>query len=46
MRQVDARVRFISFEPLIDKVSYPDLSGIDWAIVGGESGPGGKKDGT
>lgn len=37
---VPAAVRFISFEPLIGSVGEIDLSGIDWAIVGGESGPG------
>lgn len=39
LREVDAAVRFISFEPLIGSVGETDLSGIDWAIVGGESGP-------
>lgn len=38
LRKVDARVRFISFEPLISEVKSLDLTGIDWAIVGGESG--------
>ncbi|CCJ06396.1 phage Gp37/Gp68 family protein [Methylocystis sp. SC2] len=33
-----ARVRFISFEPLIGPVGYVDLTNIHWAIVGGESG--------
>lgn len=40
LREIDAAVRFISFEPLIGSVGHPDLNGIDWAIVGGESGPG------
>ena len=31
---------FVSFEPLIGSVAGVDLSGIDWAIVGGESGHG------
>ena len=39
LRQVPAAVRFISFEPLIGSVADADLRGIDWAIVGGESGP-------
>ena len=39
LRSVPAAVRFISFEPLIGSVSDADLSRIDWAIVGGESGP-------
>jgi protein gp37 len=38
LREVDAQVRFVSFEPLVGKIEDPDLSGIDWAIVGGESG--------
>jgi protein gp37 len=40
LRQVPAAVRFISFEPLIGPVDSVDLTGIAWAIVGGESGPG------
>ena len=39
LRRVPAAIRFISFEPLIGSVDPIDLSGIDWAIVGGESGP-------
>jgi protein gp37 len=40
LRKVPARIRFVSFEPLIDSVRPPvDLSGIGWTIVGGESGP-------
>jgi protein gp37 len=38
LRRVPARVRFISFEPLIGSVGNVDLSNIHWAIVGGESG--------
>lgn len=38
LRKAAAAVRFISFEPLIGPVGQVDLSGIDWAIVGGESG--------
>jgi protein gp37 len=38
LRKVPAAIRFISFEPLIDSVGRIDLSGIHWAIVGGESG--------
>ncbi len=40
LREVPAAVRFISFEPLIGPVDSVDLTGIHWAIVGGESGPG------
>jgi protein gp37 len=39
LRRVPARIRFISFEPLLGPISEPDLSGIHWAIIGGESGP-------
>jgi protein gp37 len=39
LRRVPAAVRFISFEPLLGPIIEPDLSGIHWAIVGGESGP-------
>jgi protein gp37 len=35
-----ARVRFLSIEPLLEDLGAFDLSGINWAIVGGESGPG------
>lgn len=43
LRQVDAEVRFISFEPLVGPVGTLDLSGIAWAIAGGESGPKARK---
>jgi protein gp37 len=36
---IEGMTRFISFEPLIGPVGDVDLSGIHWAIVGGESGP-------
>ena len=39
LRRVPARVRFISFEPLLGPIVDPNLRGIHWAIVGGESGP-------
>lgn len=39
LRATPAQVRFISFEPLIGSVGEADLSDIQWAIVGGESGP-------
>ena len=38
LRQVDARVRFLSVEPLLEDVGELDLTGIHWVIVGGESG--------
>jgi protein gp37 len=34
-----ASVKFVSFEPLLGSVGKIDLKGINWAIVGGESGP-------
>ena len=39
LRQVDARIRFLSVEPLLSDVGALDLTGIHWVIVGGESGP-------
>jgi protein gp37 len=39
LRRAPAAVRFVSFEPLLGSVADADLTGIDWAIVGGESGP-------
>jgi len=40
LREQPAATRFVSFEPLVNPVLGVDLSGIDWAIIGGESGPG------
>jgi protein gp37 len=39
LRKVPAAVRFVSFEPLLGPVGRVNLSQINWAIVGGESGP-------
>jgi protein gp37 len=39
LRSVRAVVRFVSFEPLIGPVGQVNLAGINWAIIGGESGP-------
>jgi protein gp37 len=39
LRTSPAGVRFLSVEPLIGAVGQVDLSGIDWVIAGGESGP-------
>lgn len=39
LRSVDSAVRFISAEPLLGPLEGLDLSGIDWVIAGGESGP-------
>lgn len=38
IKQIPAPVRFLSMEPLLGPVQL-DLTGIDWVIVGGESGP-------
>lgn len=40
LRRVPARVRFISAEPLLEPLPRLELRGIDWLIVGGESGLG------
>jgi protein gp37 len=39
LRTARASVKFVSFEPLLAPVGKIDLTGIHWAIVGGESGP-------
>lgn len=39
LRRVDARIRFLSIEPLLEDLGEIDLRGIHWVIVGGESGP-------
>jgi protein gp37 len=39
LRRAHAAIRFLSIEPLIGPVGKLDLDGIDWVIVGGESGP-------
>mgnify|MGYP001377394179 CR=1 FL=1 len=40
LRQMPARIKFIMFEPLVGRIGKLDLTGIDWVIVGGESGNG------
>ena len=40
LRQVPARVRFLSCEPLIGPLPSLNLEDLQWVIVGGESGPG------
>jgi protein gp37 len=39
LRQVPAAIRFLSCEPLLGPLNGLDVSGIDWVIAGGESGP-------
>jgi protein gp37 len=40
LQSANASVRFLSVEPLLEDMGSLDLSGINWIIVGGESGPG------
>jgi protein gp37 len=40
LRKTGAHVKFLSLEPLLGPLAKMNLRGIDWAIVGGESGPG------
>jgi len=40
LRKTRAQIKFLSLEPLLGPLYSLDLSGIDWVIVGGESGPG------
>ena len=39
LRKTDAQVKFLSLEPLLGPLPNLNLTGIDWVIVGGESGP-------
>jgi protein gp37 len=39
LRELPARIRFVSAEPLLGPIERLDLAGIDWVITGGESGP-------
>ncbi len=40
LRRTGAKVKFLSLEPLLGPLHHLNLKGINWAIVGGESGPG------
>ena len=40
LRKTSAHVKFLSLEPLLGPIPIMNLKGIDWVIVGGESGPG------
>jgi protein gp37 len=40
LRHTPAAIRFLSLEPLLEDLGKLDLTGINWVIVGGESGPG------
>jgi len=39
LRRTGACIRFVSLEPLLGPIESVDLSGLDWVIAGGESGP-------
>jgi protein gp37 len=43
LRATDAKIKFLSLEPLLGPLPKLDLSNIDWVIVGGESGPGARR---
>jgi protein gp37 len=43
LRKTKAHVKFLSLEPLLGPLRKLNLKGIDWAIVGGESGPGARR---
>ena len=43
LRQTDAQIKFLSLEPLLGALPNLALDGINWVIVGGESGPGARK---
>ncbi len=40
LRRIGAKIKFLSLEPLLGPIHQLDLIGINWVIVGGESGPG------
>ena len=39
LKMTGAKIKFVSAEPLLESISNINLHGIDWLIVGGESGP-------
>lgn len=40
LKKIQAKIRFLSVEPLLEDIGRVDLRGISWVIVGGESGAG------
>lgn len=40
LRRTSAAIKFLSLEPLLGPLEHMNLQGVDWAIAGGESGPG------
>ncbi len=43
LQEAPVAMRFLSIEPLLEDIGILDLRGIDWVIVGGESGPGARQ---
>src|SRR5262249_17669805 len=43
LKATGAAIKFLSVEPLLGPLHKLNLDGIDWVIVGGESGPGARK---
>ncbi len=43
LRQTSAHIKFLLLEPLLGALPNLELDGIDWVIVGGESGPGARE---
>lgn len=43
LREIPAKIRFLSCEPLLEDLGKLDLQGISWIIAGGESGHGARK---
>lgn len=43
LRSTNAKIKFLSLEPLLSSLDNLDLTGIDWVIVGGESGGGARR---
>jgi protein gp37 len=43
LRATPAAVRWLSLEPLLGPLPSLDLTGIDWVVAGGESGPGARQ---
>ena len=37
LRKIPSAIRFVSFEPLLELLSKPNMAGVHWAIIGGES---------
>jgi len=38
LKRIPAKIKFISFEPLLSEIEFNDFRDIDWVLVGGESG--------